>query len=73
MTQKYLQSVTLAFKIQTGYNNIGEAIIQKKSFTNIYPNATEEDLIAISNAFKNVLQGSIIGTEIVESYTLSDN
>ena len=34
---------------------------------------TQKYLQSVTLAFKNVLQGSIIGTEIVESYTLSDN
>lgn len=73
MTKKYIQSIALTFKIQIGYNHNGDVIIQRKSFNNIYPKASEEDLIAISNAFKNVLQGSVIDAGIVESYALSDN
>lgn len=73
MTRKILSSLALSFSLQIGYDDNGKPIVQKKSFSNIYPNVAEEDLIAISNAFKKVLKGSVINTGITEFYRLTDN
>lgn len=73
MTRKLLNCLSLNFKIQIGSNDDGSAIIKNKHLNNIYPKAQEDDIIYISNLFKSVLKGTIITSEIVEHYTLTNN
>lgn len=43
MSRKILTSVSLTFRLQTGLDSKDSPIYQKKSFSNIYPKATQED------------------------------
>lgn len=67
---KLLLSTSLVLDVESGVDNNGNPIFRKKSFSGLASDATNENILAVALAIKDVLGGPTRSIALAETHKL---
>ncbi len=55
-----LTNSTAVIKVKTGVDKNGKDVFKKDRFSNVYPNANDEDVLEVLEAFKGIVKYTVV-------------
>lgn len=72
MARKSLSSISLIMEIENGVDSKGTTVYKSKSYSNINPSSTTEDILYVSSAIKDILNVTTRNIYVKETSLLTN-
>ena len=70
---KTIETASISIEIQKGIDRAGDPVYSKKSFSNVKPEASPENVYLVAQAIKNVMEASTRDSYLNETSSLTEN